>query len=112
MSRATNAVASRARRKKTTKLTAGYWGRSANCFRLAERAKDRAAAYQYAHRRLHKRDMRRLFIERINGYASTRGLTYSRIIGVLTSSGLDRKILALYAFESPQVLDRLLENKN
>lgn len=108
MSRVTNAVVSRARRKKTIKSVKGHWGRSSSCFRLAERAKDRAMQYQYAHRRLLKRDMRSLFISRINGYARLRGLSYSKLMHSLAKHELNRKMLALFAFESPEVLDQML----
>ena len=56
----------------------------------------KAWVYAYAHRKLRKRDFRRLWIARINAAARAHGLSYSRLINGLGKAGLsiDRKILA------------------
>ena len=109
MNRATNAVASRKRRKKVVASAAGYFGRSNRCFRLAKRMHDRGMCYQYAHRRTHKRNMRRLFIQRINAWARSIGSTYAQVMYKLKATELNRKMLADLAFRSPEMLAQALQ---
>ena len=109
MTRATNAVAMHKRRKKVVASASGYWGRSNRCFRLAKRMTDRAMSYQYAHRRLHKRDMRRLFIQRINAWARSIDMKYSQLVHILRDTQLNTKMLAELAFSSPEVLHTLVK---
>jgi large subunit ribosomal protein L20 len=96
MPRAKNAVASRARRKKTMKSARGYYGGRRKLYRTAKESVQRGLAYAYAHRRRRKRDFRRLWIVRINAAARLYGLSYSLFMNRLKKAGiiLDRKILA------------------
>ena len=57
---------------------------------------EKALRYQYRDRRAKKRDMRALWITRINAGARAHGLSYSRLIAGLKAVGLeiDRKVLA------------------
>lgn len=109
MNRATNAAASRKRRKRVVASASGYFGRSNRCFRLAKRMHDRGMCYQYEHRRAHKRNMRRLFIQRINAWARSIGLTYAQVIHKLKVTELNRKMIADLAFRSPEVLAQALK---
>ena len=61
--------------------------------------------YMYIHRRLRKRDFRRLWIARINAAARTVGVTYSKLVHLLKTAniGLDRKVLADLAVAHPDV---------
>jgi large subunit ribosomal protein L20 len=63
----------------------------------------KAWVYAYAHRKLKKRDFRRLWIARINAAARTNGTTYSRLISSLKTANvqLDRKILSDLAIVDP-----------
>ena len=70
MSRATNAPASRERRRKRLELAKGFRGRRSKTFRTATEAVDRARRLATIHRKLKKRDFRQLWIARIN--AATR----------------------------------------
>lgn len=65
-------------------------------FRFANQIVMKAQAYQYRDRRVRKRDMRRLWIVRINAAARLGGLSYSKFISGLSAAGvnLDRKVLA------------------
>jgi len=96
MPRATNAVASRRRRKKIIKMAKGYRGRRSKLFRYAKCAVMKALVYQYRDRKTRKRNFRMLWQLRINAAARANGLTYSRFIEGLKAAGvgLDRKILA------------------
>jgi large subunit ribosomal protein L20 len=96
MPRATNAVASRKRRKKIIKEAKGFRGRRSKLFRYAKNAVMKARVYAYVGRKQKKRNFRMLWQLRINAAARANGLTYSRFMEGLKASGiaLDRKILA------------------
>ena len=104
MPRATNSVSSRRRRKKVLKLAKGYWGGRSRLFRTAQEAVDRAQRYAYRDRRTRKRDLRRLWITRINAAARLNGLSYSQLIYGLGRAGVEinRKILADLAVRDPE----------
>jgi large subunit ribosomal protein L20 len=67
--------------------------------------------YAYRDRRNRKRDMRRLWIARINAAARKRGLSYGRFMHGLKQAGveLDRKILAEMAVKDADAFARLVE---
>lgn len=96
MPRATNAVASRRRRKKIIAEAKGFRGRRSKLFRYAKNAVMKARVYAYRDRKNRKRTFRTLWQQRINAAARAHGLTYSRFIEGLKAAGiaLDRKILA------------------
>ena len=104
MPRATNSVSSRKRRKKVLKLAKGYWGGRSRLYRTAQEAVDRAQRYAYRDRRRRKRDLRRLWIIRINAAARLNGLSYSQLINGLGRARIDinRKILADLAVRNPE----------
>ena len=101
MPRVTNAVQSRARRKKILKQAKGYYGARSRSFRVAKQAVIKAGQYAYRDRRQRKRQFRALWIVRINAAAREHGLSYSRFMHGLDKAGiaLDRKILAELAVE-------------
>ena len=80
MSRATNAVARRKRRKKTLRQARGYYGRKHSSYRFANEQLMRSGAYAYRDRRTRKRDFRRLWITRINAAARREGISYSQLM--------------------------------
>lgn len=96
MSRIKRGVNRIAKRKKILDLAKGYRGRSKNCFRIALQRVEKALQYAYRDRRTRKRDMRALWIQRINAAVRSHGLTYSRFMDGLIKANisLDRKILA------------------
>jgi large subunit ribosomal protein L20 len=111
MPRATNAVASRRRRKKIIKLARGFWGRRNRLFRTAQEAVNRSLAYAYSDRRQRRRDFRRLWITRINAAARLNGLTYGKLIhGMkLANIEIDRKALAELAINDPTAFAAVAE---
>jgi large subunit ribosomal protein L20 len=96
MPRATNAVASRKRRKKIVQEAKGFRGRRSKLFRYAKNAVMKARVFNYRDRKTKKRNFRRLWQLRINAAARALGLTYSRFMEGIKASGLelDRKVLA------------------
>lgn len=103
MPRATNAPASRRRRKRRLALAKGFYGSRSKLFRQATVAVDRAMKLATIHRKLKKRDYRDLWIARLNAACRQRGLTYSRFIAGLTKSNvaLNRKMLSEIAIQDP-----------
>ena len=96
MPRATNAPASRERRKRVLDKAKGFRGRRSKLFRYAKNAVMKAEYWSYRDRKTRKRNFRYLWIQRINAAARANGLTYSRFAEGLKASGieLDRKVLA------------------
>src|SRR5689334_14484653 len=94
--RATNAPASRKRRKKMVSMAKGYRGRRSKLYRYASDAVDHGLAYAFRDRKAKKRAFRGLWIQRINAACRAAGLPYGRFIDGLKKAniGLDRKVLA------------------
>jgi large subunit ribosomal protein L20 len=111
MSRATNAVARKRRKKKVLKQAKGYWGRKHSSYRLANEQVMRSGRYAYRDRRRRKRDLRRLWIVRINAAARREGMTYSEFIHGLSAAGVEvnRKMLADMAVRDPDAFRRFAE---
>lgn len=99
------------KRKKVLKQAKGYFGMKSKNYRLAKEAVDRALQFAYRDRRQRKRQMRRLWILRINAAAHQNGLSYSRLMHGLKTAGIDinRKILADLAVRDPQGFVKLAE---
>ena len=111
MSRATNAVARRRRRKKVLSQAKGYWGRKHSSYRLANEQVMRSGRYAYRDRRARKREFRRLWIVRINAAARREGMSYSELIHGLGPAGVEvnRKMLADIAVRDPEAFRRFAE---
>ena len=111
MSRATNAVARKRRKKKVLREARGYWGRKHSSYRLANEQVMRSDAYAYRDRRTRKRDFRRLWITRINAAARQEGMSYSELIHGLQKAEVDvnRKMLADIAVNDPDGFRRFVE---
>ncbi|MFB6259008.1 MAG: 50S ribosomal protein L20 [Flavobacteriales bacterium] len=111
MPRAKNPTVRKQGRKKIFKLTKGYFGRKKNVYRLARNAHERALQYAYRDRRQKKREMRKLWVQRINAGARQNGLSYSQFIGKLKKSEvqLNRKVLADLAMNHPEAFQAVVE---
>ena len=101
----------RRRHKKVIKLTKGMYGSRSTLFRRANEAMLKSLWYAYRDRRTRKRDLRRLWIARINAAARLNGTTYSRLIYDLKQSGigLNRKILADLAVRDPKAFSEVVK---
>lgn len=104
MPRATNAPASRRRRKKIIKSAKGYWGARSRLITSARQTVSRARLSAYRDRRRKKREFRRLWITRINAACHLHGLSYSSFLMALKAKGMemDRKALADIAARDPE----------
>ncbi len=104
MVRVTNAVACKKRTKKLLKKCKGYYGDRKNHLKLSKDAVMQAQSFNYAHRKLRKRDFRRLWTVRIGAAAKINGISYSKLIDGLKriGSALNRKVLADLAIRDPQ----------
>jgi len=111
MPRATNSVASRAKRKKVFKQTKGYFGRRKNVWTVAKNALDNSMAYAYTDRKTKKAHFRQLWIVRINAGVREFGLSYSEFIGLLHKKDitLSRKALADMAMNNPQAFAEVVK---
>ncbi len=98
------------RRKKILKLAKGYRLTKSKLHRSAKESVDRALRFAYRDRRARKRDLRRLWIARINAAARLNNTTYSRLIHGMKASriALNRKMLADLAVRDPQAFSAVV----
>ena len=103
MPRATNGTVSRNRRKKTLKLAKGYFGSKHAIYRTAHEQVMHSLKYAYRDRRQLKREMRKLWIARINAAAHLNGMNYSTLMhGLkLADVNINRKMLSEMAIHDP-----------
>jgi large subunit ribosomal protein L20 len=96
MARVKRGVTAHKRHKKVLAQVKGHYSTNNRLYKRAHESLMRSLAYAYRDRRTRKRDMRRLWIIRINAASRLNGLTYSRLVNGLTLAGVavDRKMLA------------------
>ena len=111
MPRATNAPASKARRKKILKQTKGYFGKNANVYTVAKNVLEKGLTYAYRDRKNKKGQFRALWIQRINAGVRLHGMSYSQFIGGLEKKGitLNRKTLADLAMNHPEAFKAIVD---
>lgn len=111
MSRVKSGKVTNRRHKRLFKQTKGFWGQRKNVFRRAKESLLRALAYAFKGRKLQKRNMRALFIARINAAARTHGFSYSTFMHTLKKSNvqLNRKMLSQIAIFEPTVFGKIVE---
>jgi large subunit ribosomal protein L20 len=92
------------RHKKVLKFTKGQRGTKHRLFRRANEAMLKSLWYATRDRRVRKRDLRKLWIARINAAARLNGTTYSRLVAALKKANieLNRKMLSDMAIRDPQ----------
>lgn len=96
-------VTARAKHKKVLKAAKGMQHNRTRSYRLAKQAVIKAKQYAYRDRRNRKRDLRGLWISRINAAARENGTTYGKLIAGLKQAKieLDRKVLSELAVSEP-----------
>ncbi len=111
MSRVKGGVTSKRRHNKLLKSTKGYRMSKSTLVKVAKEAALHAGQYAYAGRKLRKRDMRELWIIRVNAAARQVGLSYSTFINGLKKANIeiDRKILANIAFDDMATFTQIAE---
>ena len=104
-------IAARAKHKKVLKSAKGMQHNRTRSFRLAQQAVVRALQYSYRDRRNKKRDLRGLWITRINAAARLQGTTYSKLMAGLKKANveLDRKVLADIAVSEPKAFEAVVK---
>lgn len=109
MARVKGGVVTRRRHKKIIRLNEGQFGSRHRLWRRANEAMMKSLWYAYRDRRTRKRDLRRLWISRINAAARLNGLSYSRLMDGLKKAGvaLDRKMLADLAVRDAPTFSRV-----
>ena len=94
------------------KLAKGYRGTRNRLFKRANQAVVKSGEYAFAGRKQRRRDLRRLWIIRINGALSATGVKYSRFIKGLKDAKIDlnRKMLSEMAIHDPSSFEKVLDN--
>lgn len=110
MTRVKGGTVTRRRHKKILKIVKGQYGSRGVLFRRSNEAMMKSLWYAYRDRRNRRRDLRRLWIVRINAAARLNGLTYSKLINALKIKGieLDRKSLAQIAVFDPAAFSSIV----
>jgi large subunit ribosomal protein L20 len=111
MARVKRGVAARRRHKRLLNQAEGRRGTRSTLVRPAREALIHALVYAYRDRRDRKRDMRRLWIERINAASRQHGVPYGRFIAGLKAAGVevDRKMLADMAIREPAAFAAMVD---
>ncbi len=98
-------------KKAVLKQAKGFWGSRSKLFRVANESVMRSLRHAYIGRKLKKRDMRRLWITRINAGCRINGISYSKFMSGLKNKNIDlnRKVLADMAVNDKQAFAKLVE---
>ena len=101
----------RKRHKKILKLAKGFIGARSRIFKVANIAVMKKLKYQYRDRRVLKRNMRSLWIVRINAAVREMGLSYSKFMNLLKKADIqiNRKMLAELAVNEPEAFKVIVE---
>ncbi len=104
-------ITSHAKHKKLFTATKGMTKARRSRVKMAKQAVLKAWSYQYRDRRNKKRDFRALWIIRVGNAAKLNGLSYSKFIGLLKEKNveIDRKILAEFAVNNPDIFKKIVE---
>lgn len=110
MARARTGVVRRRKHNKIRQANKGYRGARSKLTRKAREAYVRAGEHAFAGRRIRRRDMRRLWIQRVNGALTEFNLPYSQFIHQLLEKKitLNRKMLSEIAIRDPQTFEKIV----
>lgn len=111
MARVKGGYTTRRRRKKILKLAKGYYGSKHALFRTANEQVMNSLEYAYRDRRNLKREMRKLWIARINAAARMNNISYSKLMHGLKLAGIEinRKMLSEIAICDPEAFTTIVE---
>lgn len=111
MTRVKRGTAVRKKHNRLLKATKGYKGLRSRIVKWAKNAKAKAGQNSYVGRKQRKRDMRSLWITRINAACRANGVNYSRLTyGLLKAKVIvDRKIMADLAVNNPEIFKQVTE---
>ena len=111
MPRVKRAVTAKKKRRTVLARAKGYYGNKSRSYRAAKEQTQHSLQYVYRDRRNKKRDLRGLWITRINAGVHQFGLSYSAFMGSIKKAGitLDRKILAELAVSQPKAFEAVVD---
>ena len=111
MARIKHAVSTHKRKKRVLKRAKGQFGQRSRRYQQARRSLMKSMSYAYRDRRTKKREIKNLWIIRINAACRESGIPYSRFMRGLSLAkvDLDRKMLADLAVHSPDSFTRLVQ---
>ena len=111
MARVKTGTTRRHRHNKILAATKGYWGARSKLYKTAHEAYLHAGAYAFVGRKLRKRDMRRLWIQRINAALKPFEVSYSKFMHQMKLANIDlnRKTLSQMAIEEPDSFRAVVE---
>ena len=106
-----SAVARKKRRGRVLKMAKGQYAHRSKHFSQAKRSVMRGLVYSYRDRKTRKREIKNVWIVRINAACREEGITYSRFIKALVDANvtINRKMLAEMAVNSPEAFLKLVE---
>ncbi len=111
MPRVKRAVSAHKKRNTTLERAKGYYGAKSRTYRAAKEQVQHSLQYAYRDRRTKKREIRRLWVARINAACRSNDMSYSRFIDGLNKAGVDlnRKVLSEIAISDPATFAKLVE---
>jgi large subunit ribosomal protein L20 len=111
MPRVKRAVTAKKKRRTVLTRAKGYYGAKSRSYKAAKEQVQHSLQYTYRDRRNKKREIRRLWITRINAAARLNGVSYSQFMNGLKKAGvtLDRKVLSDMAINDPAAFTKLAE---
>ena len=111
MPRVKRAVSAHKKRRTVLNRAKGYYGAKSSSYRAAKEQVQHSLQYMYRDRRNKKREIRRLWITRINAAARINGMSYSVLMNGLKKAGvqLDRKVLSDMAINDPAAFTAITE---
>ena len=111
MPRVKRAVTAKKKRRTVLARAKGYYGNKSRSYKAAKEQVQHSLQYSYRDRRNKKREIRRLWITRINAGARQNGMSYSTFMNGLKKAGvtLDRKVLSDIAINDPAAFTKLVE---
>lgn len=110
MTRVKSGIITKKKHKRILEQAKGYWMTRHKQFKKAQETTLHAGVYAYHGRKLKKREIRRLWIQRINAVCQSLGIKYNQFIHKLKEKKitLDRKILAQIAVEHPKIFEKIV----
>ena len=111
MPRTTKSVTAKARHKKILSSTKGQYGARSRLFKTAKQANIKSLQYAFRDRKNKKRDLRSLWISRINASSRELGVSYSSLVNGLSKSNilLNRKILSELAINDASTFEKIVK---
>ena len=111
MPRVTKSVTAKSKHKKILASTKGHYGARSRLYKTAKQSNIKSLQYAFRDRKNRKRDIRALWISRINAASRDLGISYSKLINGLSVKGilLDRKILSQLAIEDSSTFKKIVE---